>query len=72
VAVVWSRSAFRDALEGLGPVGLREFFRDEADVVLADESLMRRSGSRGPVRVRPSWVREAFLKVMRLPSGLVH
>jgi len=69
--VVCSRSALRDAFEGLGPAGVRDFFRDEVDDV-AVVSLSRRSGGRGPVRVRPSWVSEAFLKVMRWPSGLVH
>src|ERR1700730_4563350 len=71
-AVVCSRSDFREALEGFGLAPLLDFFRREELAVLAEESLRSRSGGRGPVRVRPSWGREALLKVMRLPLGLVH
>src|SRR5258708_23803274 len=58
---------------GLVPdVGVRARLRVAAELVEGGMSLRSRSGGKGPVRVRPSWVREAFLKVMRVPSGLVH
>src|SRR5271156_3104651 len=55
-AVVCSRSVLREALEGFAPAELRGFLRaDEADV-FAEMSLRRRSGGRGPAKLRPSWV----------------
>ena len=63
---------FQGGFGGFWAGAVAGFFSRRGAVVLAEVSLRRRSGGRGPVRVRPSWVREAFLKVMRLPSGLVH
>src|SRR5580698_3874102 len=71
-AVACSRSALRVALDDFGLAVVLVFFRLDDVGVFADVSLMRRSVGSGPLNMRPSWVRAAFLKVMRLPSGLVH
>src|SRR5580693_3549912 len=58
-AVVCSRSVLREALEVLAPVELREFFFPDEVGAFAEMSLRSRSGGSGPVKSRPSWVREA-------------
>src|SRR6266567_9590093 len=69
-AVVCSRWALIEALEGLAPLVSREPFRGD-EVVVDAVSLRRMSKVSESLRLRPSWVRKARLKVMRVPSELV-